>query len=148
MTSKDFIGACVRGETKQPKDGRKYNSSILWDGTTIYSYGVHYPLLFKVGNVWILNDRGYSNTTGKHISWAGSFADYRVHLSARVHGTPTAADVLESISEEIINLRQNIGATLEKEIQRPIYTHTYQKNIARYEERIAQLNALATVCTK
>jgi hypothetical protein len=88
MTSKQFIADCVAGKIKQPKDGRKYNSSIMWDGETVYSYGTHYPLLFKVAGVWVVNDRGYSNTTGKHISWAGQFADYRLNLIASFSGTP------------------------------------------------------------
>lgn len=71
MRSEDFIGQCVRGEQQRSKTV----ASIYWDGETVYSYGKHYPLLINISGNWILNDRGYSSTTGKHISWAREYAD-------------------------------------------------------------------------
>jgi ABC-type Zn uptake system ZnuABC Zn-binding protein ZnuA len=53
--------------------------------------------------------------------------------------------VLESITQEIEGNRRNIAATLEKEILRPVYAATYQKNIARYEARIQQLEELQAI---
>ena len=46
-------------------------SSVITDTEgTVYSYGYHYPLLIRVGEFDVLNTRGYSNTTAKHIHWA------------------------------------------------------------------------------
>lgn len=68
MTSAEFIAKQFgndNGETKTL-------SSIFKDGKgNIYSYGRHYPLLFKVGDLTFRNNSGYSNTTAKHIGWAG-----------------------------------------------------------------------------
>lgn len=66
MNTKDFMAECVEGM----HDGKeKKVASVYWDGATLYSYGRHYPLLVNIGNGrWILNDAGYSSTTGKHIS--------------------------------------------------------------------------------
>jgi len=59
----------------------RYCSSVMLgiDGV-FYSYGYHYPLLFEVGGLWFVNDRGYSSSTSKHIGWARSLADCSVEL--------------------------------------------------------------------
>lgn len=68
MTSKEFIERQFGNA-----DGKEKSlSSIYKDGKgNIYSYGRHYPLLFKVGDLVFRNNSGYSNTTAKHIGWAG-----------------------------------------------------------------------------
>lgn len=77
MTSREFINRQFRNS-----DGKSRSlSSIYKDGKgQIYSYYHHYPLLFEVGGLTFRNTRGYSSTTGKHISWAGG-ADVDVILS-------------------------------------------------------------------
>jgi hypothetical protein len=69
MTSREFIQKQFGNA-----DGKtKTLSSIFKDERgNIYSYGRHYPLLFKVGELVFRNNTGYSNTTAKHIGWAGS----------------------------------------------------------------------------
>lgn len=71
MTSRDFIIKQFGND-----DGKtKYLSSIVKDGNgNIYSYGYHYPLLFNIAGCAVINTRGYSNTTGRHIHWAWSAA--------------------------------------------------------------------------
>lgn len=68
MTSREFIQKQFGNN-----DGKtKSLSSIFKDERgNIYSYGRHYPLLFKVGDLTFRNNSGYSSTTGKHIGWAG-----------------------------------------------------------------------------
>lgn len=70
MTTFDFIKNCVDGKQLKPKTV----SSVYFDGGIVYSYGQHYPLLipFKKNDVtyWIVNDRGYSVTTARHIHHA------------------------------------------------------------------------------
>lgn len=68
MTSREFIAKQFGNA-----DGKsKSLSSIYKDGNgQIYSYGHHYPLLFKIGELTFRNCSGYSSTTGKHIGWAG-----------------------------------------------------------------------------
>lgn len=78
MTSSEFINKWFG-----VSDGKSRTlSSIYKDANgTIYSYGHHYPLLFKVGSLTFRNTSGYSATTGKHINWAGSLADFDVQVS-------------------------------------------------------------------
>lgn len=68
MTSREFIQRHFG-----IADGkRRANSSVYKDQRgNIYSYGHHYPLLFKVKGLTFRNCGGYSNTTNRHISWAG-----------------------------------------------------------------------------
>jgi hypothetical protein len=46
-----------------------------------YSYGYHYPLLFKVDGVVFRNVRGYSSTTARHIHWTRDIEAIDVELS-------------------------------------------------------------------
>ncbi len=48
-------------------DGKSFNrSNIITDGQTIYSYGAHFPMARKDGDVIYVNTDKYSVTTSKH----------------------------------------------------------------------------------
>lgn len=67
MKTKEFIS--INLDTKPKKD--RYCSSVMQSTNgNFYSYGYHYPLLFKIGDKWLVNDMGYSSSTNKHIYWA------------------------------------------------------------------------------
>jgi len=69
MTTRDFIAKTYNTFS----DRERRCSSVFTDyNGTVYSYGYHYPLLFKVNGLSFVNVRGYSNTTAKHINWARS----------------------------------------------------------------------------
>lgn len=68
MTSAEFISKNFG--VASTKD-RKCSSVFADNDGNIYSYGYHYPLLFKIGDLTFRNNTGYSNTTAKHINWAG-----------------------------------------------------------------------------
>lgn len=110
MTTRDFIAKCVRGEIRK----NKTVSSVVYDAglEVIYSYGSHYPLLFKIKDRWILNDHGYSNTTAKQINHASPYADYVVDLNNSGRGgygyhavEPTAENVAASVDAELDEIR-------------------------------------------
>lgn len=66
--------------------GRGRCASVFAEGDTIFSCGYHYPLLFKIvtpsgKEVMILNRRGYSHTTSKHINWCYSSYDVSCELN-------------------------------------------------------------------
>ena len=66
-----------------PPTGEKWCASVGYMDGKLYSYGRHYPLLWKVTtpngrNVLVCNRAGYSNTTAKHISWCHGVADVYV----------------------------------------------------------------------
>lgn len=79
MKTRDFI----KRSYDRINDGKNKTArcaSVFTEGEAVYSYGYHYPLLFVIytpsGNrLWVCNDRGYSNTTGKHISYGAYLAD-------------------------------------------------------------------------
>jgi hypothetical protein len=73
MTTRDFIAKTYGVESSRDRQC----SSVFADMKgNIYSYGYHYPLLFKVCGKWYVNTAGYSVTTAKHIGWAWSACDY------------------------------------------------------------------------
>lgn len=40
--------------------------TLFIEGKVIYSYGYHFPISYKIGNIVIFNSDGYSNTTARH----------------------------------------------------------------------------------
>jgi dihydroorotate dehydrogenase len=74
MTNYDYVQAnAFKPDTR--------HGNLFTDGNgTMYSYGHHYPLLFKVNGLKFINAMGYSNTTAKHISHARSLAQHEVHI--------------------------------------------------------------------
>lgn len=47
--------------------GRTSNGSIFFRNNVIYSYGHHFPMCAIVGNLAVITNRSYSNTTAKHL---------------------------------------------------------------------------------
>lgn len=98
MSTREFIERCVNGY----QTTRKAVSSVLYENGVIYSYGYHYPLLIKTRIGWILNDRGYSNTTAKHINWARGFSIGSVNFYTY---SPNDEGVIQSIIDEMKSLQ-------------------------------------------
>lgn len=87
MRTQDFIAKWAR----TGKTGKC--ASVFAETGAAYSYGYHYPLLIKIGERFLLNAQGYSNTTARHISYARSQADYTTFK------TPTCAFTPEALKE-------------------------------------------------
>lgn len=118
MTTQEFIEKTYN--TTNDKWG-KYGterrcSSVLTDKHgTVYSYGYHYPLAFKVGGIDWVNEAGYSSTTNKHISWAKRALGYHNYVGVKLH----RADA-QVIASEFSTEGQKIEAirnALEREIK-------------------------------
>jgi hypothetical protein len=107
MKTADFIASCTRGEVQS---GRSCGNVFFTDqgnkSGVVYDYGYHYPLLVQVGDRWILNDRGYSMTTGKHIGWASRHADYCMHIEA---GRISITELLEQARQQVEELSVEIA---------------------------------------
>lgn len=155
MKTNEFIRQCAhapRGE--KPRTGSKRVASILWDGETIYSYGQHYPLLFKLeapadharGFYWVCNDRGHSVTTSKHIGQARQYADFCVNLPRGSRYTEPR-DIVEACQIEIKEKNETIRQALQRQIERPRYEHVYQRTIDEMETRIEQLKQLISAAS-
>jgi hypothetical protein len=61
---------CVHTFAQRTQDkGRTSNYNIFFEGDKIYSYGYHYELgRFLDDKTILINDKGYSHSTAKHIS--------------------------------------------------------------------------------
>lgn len=78
--AQDCVHAFAQRETPQ---GR--SSNVFFYGDKIYSFGYHYELgRFIDDNTIIINDKGYSNTTAKHISYLiGGTRQYKQFFTTR-----------------------------------------------------------------
>lgn len=64
---------CHKWANMEQQSGRNANSTIYFEGSTIYSYGSHFPIAKHIVNeqgqrAVLFTERTYSNTTAKHIS--------------------------------------------------------------------------------
>lgn len=80
MTNREFIAKCVKGDFKSSKSFQ----NLYFDGHDVFSYGSHYPLLVNINGTWLLNARGYSSTTGRHIAHASAHAGYTMFTSSTI----------------------------------------------------------------
>jgi len=126
MQTSDFI----RQQYHRINDGEQGKgkcASVFADGEAIYSYGYHYPLLFVIytpsgRRVWVRNTAGYSNTTAKHISWAGTLADIDAEMQrgeyygAGISGRVTIhANVVTALQRELERLHEEMDAKKRKD---------------------------------
>ena len=76
MTTAEFIAKTYN--TTATRERRCSSVFTDYQGT-VYSYGYHYPLAFRVAGLDFINEQGYSNTTAKHIAWARQALGYQYH---------------------------------------------------------------------
>ena len=69
MTNQEFIEKAYSNINNDGSYSGKHQN-LFSEGNTIYSYGYHYPLLFKIDGFWFRNTAGYSSTTSKHIAYS------------------------------------------------------------------------------
>lgn len=154
MNHSQFIAQEVRKIDASPnephahRNGSQTVSSIMCDGSALFSYGSHYPLLFPViardgSRLWVCNNAGYSSSTGKHISRAGQFADIFAKLP-RYQGFTHTADrmnreaVTQALRDELVRLKKEMDATKRKDTQKfSSMTREYER-VQGYLTRIDQ----------
>lgn len=112
MKIKDFISMSVTNH-KTPTAC----STVVKDRNgNLYSYGMHYPLLFQIvchyEVYWVLNSEGYSPTTGRHIAWARPHADIEVKLPSKQSGYSVLDDRL--VEEALFNELKQVSSQLIK----------------------------------
>lgn len=105
MTNYDF----VQRHSTLTNEREKRHGSLYYNDGVLYSYGYHYPLLFKIDGKYFVNTAWYSRTTSKHIGYAKRFADYEVKLH-NVRGKPTKEQVLQSLENERTQNQEAIHA--------------------------------------
>jgi hypothetical protein len=91
------------------QSGRSGN--MFFEGNKIYSYGRHYLLaeILSETNTIVINDKGYSNTTQKHISLiTQATRQYKQYFTKQVD--------LALVYEQIIALNDRLPRAIKKEI--------------------------------
>jgi hypothetical protein len=79
---------CVHTFAQRTQDkGRTSNNNIFFEGNKIYSYGYHYELgRFLDDKTILINDKGYSVSTAKHISLLiGATSQYKQYYKTKVN---------------------------------------------------------------
>lgn len=139
MKTSTFIQSVVG----KSQDRERTCSSVLVDNQGIvYSYGYHYPLATIIDGLGIVNDRGYSSSTGKHIGWANAALAERVGYD-RLLRIPlignlfTIDKLIESARVELNRLRDIMTTKKRKD------TYVYQnlKRQADYMNKCLELLA-------
>lgn len=97
MKTKDFI---KQNQGYVPSKEKRCASVYQDTVGNFYSYGPHYPLFFQYCGTWILNTKGYSVTTARHISYCRGLEDIAIDLD----GDITCANVADAIKRKIDSL--------------------------------------------
>ena len=90
------------------KKGDKKSDTMFIEGDIIYSYGYHFPIAYRVGDLVFFNVENYSNTTAKHkslvLSSLGRNKGYRklifVSLNQMKQLTNSVSDMINLTFEE------------------------------------------------
>jgi len=132
MTTAEFIKKTYNTTSTR----ERFCSSVFTDYEgNVYSYGYHYPLLFKVEGLDILNVTGYSNTTAKHINWARQAVSNPVEVELRGARLPLTLDDIEAkLGAKVVELHSQMQAKKRKDTQ--VYKHLEQE----YEQTLADYN--------
>lgn len=120
MRTQDFIARAVARIDAGETSAHKTCASVMQDGDRIYSYGYHYPLLFRVADahgrlVWVCNDGGYSSTTARHICYARQHADVWAPIGGTHGRTLEKADVVQAIEARMRRVHADMQAKKRKD---------------------------------
>ena len=92
------------------ENGRTSGVGMFFEGKKIYSYGRHYLLAeFIDDNTILINDKGYSNTTSKHISLiTQATRQYKQYFTRTVD--------LQLVYNQIIDLNSRLARAIKKDV--------------------------------
>lgn len=91
---------------RSQQNGR--SSNLFFEGDKIYSYGYHYLLgeFVNDGAAIVINDRGYSNTTAKHISLLRQATRQYRQFFTSYTDDKLFTEKLNSLSKSLANARK------------------------------------------
>lgn len=91
-------------------NGRTSNNNIFFEGDKIYSYGYHYELgRFLDDKTILINDKGYSASTGKHIRLLiGATSQYKQYYRTKTD--------IHLVHTEIMYLKKKLSKARKPEI--------------------------------
>lgn len=114
---------------------RNQQGNVYFQGATIYSYGEHFPMARIInGRAVLINERRYSRTTAKHLSWVRN-ACVGVRIEVPDPGISPERNLREML-KRIGKLLADIGATKRYRGR--------AADIAEAQERIARAQKLAS----
>tara|TARA_R110002074_G_scaffold124129_4_gene260378 strand:+ start:744 stop:1700 length:957 start_codon:yes stop_codon:yes gene_type:complete len=107
------------------ESGQNQTRSIFFNGNKLYSYGYHYLLGLRLNNgTLIINDDGYSVSTGRHISILRSAATHKkVFCLSEIH--------LDNMFKNIVINNQKMKKAWKHKI---FYARSIVRNFEKYEE--------------
>lgn len=140
MTTRQFITRAFN----ERKTGKC--SSVFAENGDIYSYGYHYPLLFRIKGQAVRNVRGYSNTTQRHIMWSRDVDAIDVHCynTFRLFGGENSDDIalislIASQTDYVESIKRQMDAKKRKDTQ--VY-HWLEVDYDRAMDNLDKLKAL------
>ena len=107
MTNADFIEQAAQMVLSQTEWQKRY-WNLYYKDWVLYSYGLHYPLIFMVNGMVFVNTAWYSKSTSKHIWLARRAGCYGVELPRTVHGKPTLDQVNAVLHTKKINIETKL----------------------------------------
>lgn len=143
MKQRTFVQK-IAPDIGNPNARHRECSHLVFDRGILYSYGKHYPLLFKIGNVIFRNVAGYSQTTnGKHIPATYNVDAYNVKLKREFSlpyeysyggNTPNQDDVIASLEHERDTLLSTMDSLKRKDTKKYLFL---QRQLANVDETLS-----------
>lgn len=87
-------------------------SNIIFQNGAFFSYGSHYPLLWKIGSYNFVNTSGYSQSTARHICRASVHATYQVDLIGNDY---SPLGVYQSLVKTVQELKSKMASKKRKD---------------------------------
>ena len=118
MNNTTFIEKAFYGLTNRDSHGNLHKDN----DNNIYSYGYHYPLLFRAQDndkLVFVNVTGYSNSTSKHIQKAWSAIDYK-GIAVKLNGERlpvTAHRMMILLGAQAVELKSTMDSKKRKDTQ-------------------------------
>lgn len=81
-------------------------NSLFFEGNTLYSYGYHYPLCIIENSYILINNRGYSPTTRKHIGLTFAKTKNRKQVATRQAELNQVLSELEYLNTKLVKARK------------------------------------------
>lgn len=137
-------------------EGRNTSNTIFFEGNKIYSYGYHYLLgKFLDQNTILINDKGYSNTTAKHISMLiGATSQYKQYYTTKtdlqyVRGTINALKIKLSKARkpqiylnEIFSLWNSLNTFINERKQKETKKQKEYKDLKKFISSLENVETL------
>lgn len=98
-------GQLIEAYNKQGQHFGQANS-LFFEGNTLYSYGYHYPLSIIKDSYILINNRGYSATTDKHIGLTGAKTKNRKQVYTSAIELNQVLSKLENLNTKLVKARK------------------------------------------